>query len=387
MSTDPDRDPAEPEDEAPTSTPQGSLVATGALAEEQSLRNRLGGEGSRIAVLDTSYVGDIVFTSVLAYSIRRAWPEAHVLLVARPGPAQLARGLGYSGALEYDKAHTHQGLGGMDRVLARLQALKCQALLVPHRSVRSAMFSWRSKLFMRVGFAGDRIGVPLSGPLARLAFTHRVPYERGATFTGQLLRLLEPLGIAPVVTQPRFRTSVDAKTHVTDLLADRGLTSGSLVALAPGSVWATKRWPTQHWARLADALLDRGQVPIVIGAEHERPLLQAIRERSRAGERILDGMATTLDQAAEIMRRAGVVVAGDTGLLHLGRAVGARCVALFGPTDPARHDFDDKVQVCTVDLPCRPCSEHGQAQCPEKHHRCMHDLADDVVLRAMPRAD
>lgn len=382
MADTPDRDPPAPDEPAPDAA---ESVATGALAGEQSLRARLSAEGSRLAVLDTSYIGDIVFTSVLAQSIRRTWPEAQVLLVARPGPAQLARGLGYSGAVEYDKHGAHAGLGGMDRVLGRLHELGCQALLVPHRSVRSAMFSWRSKLYMRIGFGGDRIGLPLSGPLARLAFTHRVPYRPAATYTAQLLDLLAPLEIPAVVTQPRYRPSVEAKTHVTDLLADGGLGNGALVPLVPGSVWATKRWPVEHWARLADALLDRGQVPLVLGAEHERELLLEIRRRSRSGELILDGIGTSLDQAAEIMRRAGVVVAGDSGLLHLGRAVGARCVALFGPTDPARHDLDAAVTVCTVDLPCRPCSEHGQARCPEQHHRCLRDLAVSTVLRAVPR--
>ncbi len=384
----PEGQPSEPAPavEQPAGSQDADAAPVAESAQDPELRDQLGGEAARIAVLDTSYIGDIVFTSVLPHNIRRAWPEARVVLIARPGPARLAKGLGYSAAIAYDKNGAHQGLRGMDRVIEQLQAMQCRALLVPHRSVRSAMFAWRSKALMRVGFGGDRLGVPLSGALARFAFTHTVPHSAEPdTYTGRLLRLLEPLGIPVVRPQTRYRPRVDAKTFVTDLLADSGLGRSEMVALLPGSEWATKRWPPEHYARLADRLFERGMVPAVLGSEDERPLFAEIRDHMVQGEMLIDGMGTSLDPAAELMRRATLVVGGDTGLLHLGLAVGSRAVALFGPTDPAQHAFGDLAEVLTVDLPCRPCSAHGQESCPEKHHRCLGELSPDAVLRALLR--
>lgn len=337
----------------------------------------------RVAVLETAYVGDVVMTSVLARSIRRVLPEATVVLIARSGPSQLAIGLGYQQVLKYDKRGLDAGWHGIDKLARQLRDEGFDALIVPHRSARSALVAWRSKIAIRVGYAGPRLGVPLSGLLTRAAFTHPVPFAgAGSTFTGRLLDLLAPLGIPASEKQPRYRTSVESKTRVSDLLSEHQIGPAGLVALAPGSVWPTKRWPAKHWARLIDALADEGATPIVVGSEDERPLFDEISDAAAASQLLVDGVGTTLDQAAELMRRCRVLVAGDTGLLHLGLAVQTPAVALFGPTDPAQHDWPKGTRVVALRLECQPCSAHGHERCPEQHHRCMQELTVAEVLAA-----
>ncbi|MBN2359262.1 MAG: glycosyltransferase family 9 protein [Deltaproteobacteria bacterium] len=341
----------------------------------------------RVAVLETAYVGDVVMTSVLARSIRRAVPGVAVALIARSGPSQLAPGLGFHQVLKFDKRSLDSGWRGIEKLARQLTAEGFDALIVPHRSARSALVAWRSKISIRVGYAGPRLGIPLSGALTRAAFTHTVPFGgAGTTFTGRLLELLEPLGVPASERRPRYRTSVDAKKSISDLLSEHPIGAGGLVALAPGSVWPTKRWPLAHWARLADALVEDGATPVVLGGEGERARFDQIRRAAAAGSQIVDGIGTTLDQAAELMRRSGVLVAGDTGLLHLGLAVETPAVALFGPTDPGQHDWPKGTQVVALGLACQPCSEHGHDQCPEKHHRCMQELPPGQVISVVRRA-
>jgi heptosyltransferase-2 len=88
------------------------------------------------------------------------------------------------------------------------------------------------------------------------------------------------------------------------------------------------------------------------------------------------------DRTLDLLARTRVIVANDSGLLHLGGACGARAVAIFGPTHPDDGFFAWPGQVVQRDLWCRPCTLHGRDACPLGHHACM-DIAVDSVLAAV----
>jgi heptosyltransferase-2 len=170
-------------------------------------------------------------------------------------------------------------------------------------------------------------------------------------------------------------------------VADRWLRAagitGPFVALAPGSIWGSKRWP--HYAELARQL--SAQVGVVlVGGREDEALAQEIR--ASVSQAVSACGALTLRQSAALIGRAAVLVTNDSAPLHFAQAVGTRTVAIFGPTVPAfgfgpRGPSD---QVLGVDgLACRPCSAHGPARCPLGHHACMRTLPVEEVLRAIER--
>ncbi|MEO6595666.1 MAG: glycosyltransferase family 9 protein [Planctomycetota bacterium] len=132
------------------------------------------------------------------------------------------------------------------------------------------------------------------------------------------------------------------------------------VLLHPGtSPFAVfKRWPAENFAELAERLVRRG-ISVLIGfgpGEHE--LAAGVLARAPAA-RAVDGGALGLLGLAGVMQQCAVVVAADTGPLHLAAAVGARCTALFGPKDPARYGprahGGRPHEILYHDVPCRPC--------------------------------
>lgn len=146
------------------------------------------------------------------------------------------------------------------------------------------------------------------------------------------------------------------------------------VALAPGSIWGTKRWP--YYAELAK-LLDRPVV--VIGGPEDAALAAAItaaapKARSAVGQ-------LSLRQSAALIQQAALLVTNDSAPLHLATAVGTPILAIFGPTVPAFGYGPirpgDRVAELTMD--CRPCSLHGPQVCPLGHHKCMRDQSPEQV--------
>jgi heptosyltransferase-2 len=164
------------------------------------------------------------------------------------------------------------------------------------------------------------------------------------------------------------------------VLADLPATADGFVALAPGSVWATKRWP--YYAELAVALADERPV-VVVGGAGEGELARAIVAGCPPG-RALDATGRlSLLASAELIARARVLVTNDSSPTHLASAVGTPTVTIFGPTVPA-FGFGPLAPgsetAGVADLACRPCDPHGPPACPLGHWRCMRDLAVGPIV-------
>jgi heptosyltransferase-2 len=151
-----------------------------------------------------------------------------------------------------------------------------------------------------------------------------------------------------------------------------------MIALAPGSVWATKRWP--FYPALARLLSARARV-VVIGGKDDAPLAAEIV--TTVGDRAIDATGQlSLLGSAELIRRSALLVTNDSSPQHLASAMGTPTVTVFGPTVPefGFGPLAPRSRTAGVHgLDCRPCDRHGPQQCPLGHWRCMRDLGAEMV--------
>ncbi|MBK8098873.1 MAG: glycosyltransferase family 9 protein [Planctomycetes bacterium] len=157
------------------------------------------------------------------------------------------------------------------------------------------------------------------------------------------------------------------------------------ILLHPGtsSFAAFKRWPAASFAALAQRLKSDGVgVAVSFGPGEEQ--LAAQLEAAAPGLLRVDGRSLGLRGLAGVCRHADVVVAADTGPLHIAAAMGTRCVALFGPKDhtrygPREHD-GIRHEVLFADVPCRPCTRRSCVS-----PQCVLRLQVDDVAAAVHR--
>jgi heptosyltransferase-2 len=320
----------------------------------------------RILVSQPAYLGDVVFASPLTAALKKAWPEAEIAFVARPPGDLLARFLpGVSRVLTYDKRGGDRGLGGLGRLIGRIRAFAPDALFSLHGSLRSGLLARFSRAAVRVGPAGHA---------GSFGFTQRVWWEPGLGFPARASALARAVGIPS-----DDAISLMLPNELREL--GRRKVSRPTVAIVPGSVWPTKRWPAAHAGRLAALLAQRGFETIVLGSEAERALCQEVVDVGGASCRNLAG--TGVDEALGLLAACRAVVGGDSGLVHAARALGVPVATLFGPTSPLRHEKGPHDLFISLGLPCSPCSEHGQKRCPLGHHDCLRKLAPELVADAL----
>jgi ADP-heptose:LPS heptosyltransferase len=173
------------------------------------------------------------------------------------------------------------------------------------------------------------------------------------------LALLRTLGIEAVGDRTFPLPPAEAATkRVTAELAAAGLRDYAIVN--PGGGWTSKLWPVESMGALARALKARGLTPLVTWGPGEQDLAARVVTASDGAART--SFPTTIPELIELLRRARLVVAADTGPLHLACAVGTPVVALFGPTDPARNGpFAAEDEVVSRRPACFPCYRRGCA--------------------------
>jgi heptosyltransferase-2 len=320
-------------------------------------------------VIQTSFLGDTVLTTPLLSQLANRGP---VDVVTTPAAAAvLANHPAVRAIIPYDKRGAERGVGGMLRLARRLRAARYDVAFLAQGSWRSAAIAWLARIPQRIGFDTSA---------GRLLYTRRVPYRDDLHHAARLLLLSRPNGREPTPAElepslfpgDRERADVDALLMAHGVAPER-----PLVALAPGSVWATKRWP--YYPELAQILADEARI-VVVGSAADSPLARAV---AVAAPGVIDTTGQlSLLASAELIRRCGVLVTNDSAPMHLASAMGTPTVAVFGPTVP-EFGFGPLAPRASVvghdTLPCRPCDRHGPQRCPLGHHHCMRELQPSLV--------
>ena len=160
----------------------------------------------------------------------------------------------------------------------------------------------------------------------------------------------------------------------------QGLGGDGLVVLNPGGGWASKLWPAELFGQLARELRGLGLRALVSFGPGEEGLAGRVVAASSGAATC--SFPTTLLDYVELARRARLVVAADTGPLHLACAVGTPVVALFGPTEPARNGpFSPEDVVVRRTPSCAPCYSRSCS----RHAGVMDGISLDEVRAAVER--
>ena len=330
-------------------------------------------------IIQTSFLGDVVLTTPLIAELARRGP---VHVVATPaGAPLLARNPDVAAVTIYDKRGSARGVGGLANVAAELSSARSRAANdgAGEATAYLAQGSVRSAALARL--AGFRARVGFTTSAGRWLYTRRVPYRDDCHHAERLWSLAaESPNASPTREQlrPRLFPGGAEREAVDRLLNGPGDGASPLIALAPGSVWATKRWP--FYPALARSLSARARI-VVIGGKDDAPLASEIV--TSVGDRAIDATGRlSLLGSAELIRRCALLVTNDSSPQHLASAVGTPTVTVFGPTVP-EFGFGPLAPGSRTagvrSLDCRPCDRHGPQQCPLGHWRCMRDLGAGMV--------
>ncbi len=299
-------------------------------------------------IVRLSAIGDVVHTLPVAATLRQYgfevdWvvePPARPLVEANPA---VSRAIPAPTARPAELARAWSTARDLHR-LRHDVALDLQGL-------------WKSAAWARA--SGARRVIGFAGPwrrerLSEVLLGVRVPLRREPSHViDKNLALLRALGIEEEgLREFPLPPTPEETRRVSEHLAARGWRD--FAVLNPGGGWASKLWPPAAFGAVAQGLAARGITPVVTWGPGEEGLADAVVAAS--GQTASHCFPTTLLEYVEVARRARIVVAADTGPLHLACAIGTPVVGVFGPTDPARNGPFAAADLTVRRQPlCAPC--------------------------------
>ena len=328
----------------------------------------------KIAVIQTAFPGDVILCLPLFEALRRNEPDAELTAVVRPESVCLLTNNPFiDRVVIFDKYGADKGLSGIRRIAAELRGTD-KAFII-QRHIRSALLAFRAGI-------GERIGYDIAP--GRILYTSMIKYREDVHEVQRCLDLIDYENSAGKLT-PKIYLDNEILSNAEKLLDDGGIRY-EFAVVAPGSVWATKRYP--QFEQIIDLIYDRFDMQVILlGGQADKELSSSIALASAHLPLDLTGK-TDLRLSAAIMSKAKVVIANDSAPGHLAAAVNVPVVSIFGPTVPGFGFAPFSEQAITVDigeLECRPCSKHGDDVCPRKHFRCMRELKPEKIVDAVEK--
>ena len=278
--------------------------------------------------------------------------------------------------------HVHEALsrGASDRdTVAAVRAAACSEAVILPNSFRSAWIAYRAGIPNRWGYRGHFRTPILSRPVRAAATRGRHQVEDYRDLLGAMGVPLPDTWIPTL--QPGSETLALGRDRLERALGEP--LKRPLVGIFPGAEFGpSKRWSWKSFAALGREL--RRERPdarqVILAGPKEVWIAVKIHEDTA---RMLPVVGADLDLArlAGVMAHLDVLVTNDSGPMHLAAALGVPCVALFGPTDPARTAPSGRGhRVLYTDRWCSPCFRR---RCPLIHHRCLRDIGVEAVRDAV----
>jgi lipopolysaccharide heptosyltransferase I len=320
----------------------------------------------RILIIKPSAIGDVVHALPVLNLLRRRWPAAHVSWLVTPACAGLLeRHPLLDEVIRFERKELGKGwrspraAADLVRFTRDLGRRKFDLVIDLQGLFRSGWLAFATMAPYRVGPANAREG-------AWLFYTHRVP-----TGTPEQHAIERYLTIAQAVGCERGPVEFPFAVDDADRQYVARLTPARYAVLMPGANWLTKQWPVERFAALVGPLRERfGLDSVVAGGPDTAHLAEKIPATANLAGR------TNLRQLVALLERAELVVANDSGPMHIAAALGRPLVTPFGPTNPVRTGPYRRMNaVLRVDIPCSPCYAR---RC--SHVSCLRWIDTEPVL-------
>ncbi len=279
----------------------------------------------RILITRLSAIGDCVQTLPVAWALRERFPRALIAWAVEAAAVPLIAAVPAVDQVVVVPKRMIASPAAAWQVRGQLRPWRFDIVIDPQGLSKSSAVGWLSGAGLRIGFAAPRgreVSPWLNNDLVASRRTHMVD---------RYLELLQPLGIDQ--PQARFDLAIDVQSRcAAGMLAMQPELASGYAVVNPGAGWDSKRWPADRFAAVIRRLGQRQGLPTLVVWASERERSWADEIVAGGGGNAILAPRTSLLELAAILEQARLIVAADTGPLHLGAALGAPCVGLFGST-------------------------------------------------------
>lgn len=324
-----------------------------------------------ILIISPSWIGDCVMTQPLLRRLHELNDCEIDVFAPAFSQAVFSRMPEVRDILNNPFAHGQLSLKQRYQVGQDLAKKGYDQIIVLPNSLKAGFIAWATHIKQRTGYVGE-------GRYFLLNDIRHLNRTRLPLMVDRYTALAHPAldDFTTPSSQPRL--IVDSHHQKTVLEKHKLNTEKPILALCPGAEYGSaKRWPTQHFAAVAQHFFQQGWQIWLFGSQKDAAIAQEINQLSGSICIHLCGQ-TTLNESIDLLALAKYVVCNDSGLMHLSAALDRPLIALYGSTSAAHTPpLHPKAIVLTRNLDCAPCF---QRECPKGHTHCLTQLLPEQVI-------
>lgn len=332
---------------------------------------------NKIGIFQTSFIGDSVLTTPLIQKTAKLFPDAKIVVITRPQTEDIFRPMKEVDQIILNDKKGWNKIFGVWKTAKAIKETGVDILLVPHRSFRSALIAWLSRVPIRIGFTSSE---------GWFLYTKTIPFSWMIHDAERNLSLLHGIVKENFKAEKlNMRYAPSAEENVARLMKDFNLEGKTLLGIHPGSAWATKCWPFENFVELISRIETELHLQAVVvgGGKTDADLGEKLCQLSQGHCANLCGKTSLADLMA-LMGHFKLFITNDSGPMHIATAFGVPTLAIFGPTtkELGFFPYGQGHRVLEVKgLDCRPCALHGGRKCPKGHFKCMRLITVDDVFK------
>ena len=349
----------------------------------------------KILVIQTAFIGDIALTIFFANEIKQLFPDCELhFITTKIGYEILKCFKIIDRVIIFDKRNSHKGFAGIKNIAKQINAdintkNKYDFIFSLHRSFRSAILTKLINANEKIGFNINSFSFLLTKVIKYQKRLHEVErnrqclsilknFDKNFDYSKSVESIVSSFVISKedIEIAKQLINNLDSKYN----LGDRYIIDDRYIIVAPGSVWATKRWKPEYFTDLCKKFFVAGYKVFLIGSESE---IELCREISHDSNAISLAGRTTIPQILEIIRNASLLVSNDSAPTHFASIFNIPTVTIFGAT-ASYFGFsplaNNSIVVENDELFCRPCSPHGEKKCKRKHFDCMNSIKPELIF-------
>ncbi len=332
----------------------------------------------KILIIQTAFLGDAILTLPMLQYLSEKYPNSIIDVVAIPSTKMVFE---HSSKVNkvwiYDKKGKQKSIVSLVKFAKELRKENYSLLFSPHKSFRTSLLVWLSRVKETTGFNNSSF---------KYVYRHLVEYRKDFHEVRRNLSLVDEAFFANKDWKIKPEIEFDSvnKNKITELL--KAIQLPNIVAIAPGSVWETKKYPSEYFAELVSALSESYTV-VLIGGEADKEVCRKVNDLSGNKAVSLAG-ELSVTESIYLLSQCKFLLSNDSAPTHMAMCAGIPVLTIYTSTVPHfgfyPYLYESKI-ISFDDLECKPCGIHGYKKCPIGTFDCGKKLLPSDVLKSIEK--
>jgi heptosyltransferase-2 len=330
-----------------------------------------------ILFIQTAFPGDAILTLPAIKKLKDFFPDSTIDVLCIPATEKIFAASPFvDHSIVIDKKDKQKSLVNTYKFIKQLKQNSYTRIYSAHRSLRTSLIVLLLEVRETYGYDNSALFH---------VYKNLIPYDSSKH---EVQRNLDLVGfeyddqswkiIPQIVSDEQLVEKINSFIKQHDL-------KNEFIAIAPGSVWNTKKYPSDYFGIIIKHFIDRKIKVVLIGGENDKVITDDIA--SRYSESVVNAAGNfSILESIELLKNAKLLLSNDSAPTHMGMCADIKVLTIYCSTVPefGFYPYNKKSSSISFnDLKCKPCGIHGHEICPIKTFDCaMKLLPDKIILKA-----